>query len=91
MDVFQPVSQRVDGVRNEGAAIDSKAHDTTEEITVPTLVIHARDDGINPFLFGEYTAQHIRGAEFMPLPSGGHLLVGHQAKVRARVNPFLRH
>ena len=60
-----------------------------EGIAVPTLVVHARDDGINPFTFGEYTAQHIRGAEFMPLGSGGHLLLGHQAEVRARVNSFL--
>lgn len=87
---FQPVSQRVDGIRNEGAAIDPRAYDAVEEIAVPTLVIHARDDGINPFLFGEYTAQHIRGAEFMPLSSGGHLLLGHQAEVLARVNSFLR-
>ncbi len=87
---FQPVSQRVDGIRNEGAAIAPGAYDAVGEIAVPTLVVHARDDGINPFLFGEYTARHIRGAEFMPLSSGGHLLLGHQAEVRARVNSFLR-
>jgi len=87
---FQPVSQRVDGTRNEGAAIDPRAYDVGGEISAPTLVIHARDDGINPFMFGEYTAQHIQGADFMALSSGGHLLLGHQAEVRARVNSFLR-
>ena len=89
VNAFQPVSQRVDGIRNEGAAIDPGARVAVEGIGAPTLVVHARDDGINPFTFGEYTAQHIRGAEFMPLGSGGHLLLGHQAEVRARVNSFL--
>ncbi len=42
-----------------------------EEITTPTLVIHAKDDQINPFTYGEYTTQHIRGAEFLPLATGG--------------------
>ncbi len=90
VDAFQPVTTRIDGVRNEGAAIDPRACYLVEEITTPTLVIHSRDDHLNPFIFGEYTAQHIHGAQFLPLTTGGHLLLGHQAKVRARVNAFLR-
>jgi pimeloyl-ACP methyl ester carboxylesterase len=90
VEAFQPVTGRIDGVRNEGAAIDPGARYRLEEIRTPTLVIHARDDHINPFSFGEYTAQHIPGAQFMPLATGGHLLLGHLAEVRARVNPFLQ-
>jgi len=78
---FQPVTQRTDGLQNEGAAIDPQTQYALEEITTPTLVVHARDDGINPFAFGEYTAEHIRGAEFMPLDTGGHLLLGHTSEV----------
>ncbi len=87
---FQPVTERIAGVQNEGAAIDPEARYHLEAITTPTLVVHARDDQINPFSFGEYTAHHIPGAEFMPLESGGHLLLGHHAEVRAGVNDFLR-
>jgi pimeloyl-ACP methyl ester carboxylesterase len=90
IDAFQPVTARSDGVRNEGAAVDPTARYRVEAITVPTLVVHARDDHLNPFHFGEYTAQHIPGAEFLPLATGGHLLLGHHAEVRAKVNPFLR-
>jgi 2-hydroxy-6-oxonona-2,4-dienedioate hydrolase len=57
VDGFLPVTQRVHGVGNEGAAIDPLAHIPVGKITVPTLVIHARDDGINPFSIGAYTAQ----------------------------------
>ena len=59
-------------------------------ITAPTLVVHAADDGINPFRFGEYTAQHVPGAQFLPVATGGHLLLGHQDEVRTRANAFLR-
>lgn len=86
---FQPVTQRVDGIRNEGSAIDPNARYRLEAIAQPTLVIHARDDGINPFAFGEYAAHTIRGATFMPLHNGGHLLLGHHAEVQTSVNAFL--
>ena len=89
VDAFEPVTKRTDGLWNEGAAINPQTHYPLEVITAPTLVIHSRDDGINPFIFGEYTAQSIRNAEFMPLTTGGHLLLGHQAEVEASVNMFL--
>jgi len=87
---FQPVTQRTDGLNNEGAAIDPQTLYPVEEINAPTLVVHARDDGINPFAFGEYTAEHIPGAEFIPLAAGGHLLLGHMSDVAARANAFLQ-
>jgi 2-hydroxy-6-oxonona-2,4-dienedioate hydrolase len=90
VNAFLPVTKRIDGVRNEGAAIDPKARYHIEEITAPTLVVHTRDDGINTFSFGEHTATHIRGARFIPLDTGGHLLLGHQAEVRAAVNGFFQ-
>jgi len=90
VNAFQPVTGRTGGLRNEGAAISPDAHYLVQEIRTPTLVVHSRDDHINPFAFGEYTAQRIPGAQFMPLMTGGHLLLGHHAEVRARVNALLR-
>jgi pimeloyl-ACP methyl ester carboxylesterase len=90
VDAFQPVTARIDGVKNEGAAVDPAARYRVEEIAAPTLVVHTKDDHLNPFSFGEYTAQHIPNAQFLPLASGGHLLLGQHAEVRARVNTFLR-
>lgn len=90
VDAFEPVTWRIAGVRNEGAAIAPDARNPIEKITVPTLVVHAQDDAINPVRYSEYTAEHIPGAEFLRLPDGGHLLLGHQAEVRAKVNAFLK-
>jgi pimeloyl-ACP methyl ester carboxylesterase len=90
IDAFQPVTARTEGLANEAAAIDPAASYALEAITAPTLVIHARDDGINPFAIGTRIAEGISGAEFMPLDSGGHLSLGHRAEIRARVAAFLR-
>lgn len=87
---FLPVTGRIAGLRNEAAAIDPQTRYDLERITSPTLVVHARDDGINPFEFGAYTARNIAGSEFMALPSGGHLLLGHTEEVRERVSSHLR-
>jgi pimeloyl-ACP methyl ester carboxylesterase len=89
-DAFQPVTWRIDGLGNEGAAIDPQANYRLEAIGVPTLVVHAEDDHINPFSYGEYTAAHIRGAQFLSFVTGGHLLLGHHTEIRAKANAFLR-
>ena len=86
---FLPVTARRAGLANEGAAIDPSAQFRLAEIAAPVLVIHARDDGINPFAIGDYTARHLPAAEFLPLEGGGHLLLGHAEEVRGRVGAFL--
>lgn len=89
LDVFLPVTKRLAGVRNEGAAVDPQAVIRLQDITAATLVIHAQDDGINPFSIGQYTASHIRGANFLPLTTGGHLLLGDLSALSARIETFL--
>jgi pimeloyl-ACP methyl ester carboxylesterase len=51
VDAFQPVTGRKNGLRNEEAAINPNAHYSVESIRTPTLVVHSRDDHINPFAF----------------------------------------
>jgi pimeloyl-ACP methyl ester carboxylesterase len=89
-EAFQPVTERLGGLGNEGAAIDPGARYLLDRIAVPTLIVHAMDDHINPFAVSRYTAERIQGAAFMPLATGGHLLLGHHAEVRAQVNALLR-
>ena len=44
-------------------------------ISTPTLVLHARGDAVAPFELGRELALGIRGAQFVPLDSGNHLLL----------------
>ena len=67
VNTFEPVTERADGLRNEAAVINPRTDYALEKLTTSTLVVHARDDGINPFAFGQYTADHIPSADFMPL------------------------
>lgn len=90
VDAFLPVTGRVAGLRNEGAAIDPSTGYDLSAIKAPTLVVHAQDDGINPFAIGVHTAESIAGAELMALPDGGHLLLGHADEIRDRIGTFLR-
>lgn len=86
---FLPVTDRLAGTASEGAAIDPAATYPTASVTAPTLLVHARDDGINPFPIAEYAAGTIPGARLVALDSGGHMMLGQTEKVRAAVRSFL--
>lgn len=87
---FLPVTDRLPGLANEGAAIDPAAVYDLARITAPVLIVHARDDGINPFPIAEFLATQLPGTRFLILPDGGHLLLGHRDEVRAAVAATLR-
>jgi 2-hydroxy-6-oxonona-2,4-dienedioate hydrolase len=86
---FLPVTQRRAGLANEGAAIDPNAAVDPSGITVPVLIIHARDDQITPLATAEFTAGRLPDAEVLILDTGGHLLLGHHLAVRGRIADFL--
>lgn len=89
IDTFLPASGRTAGIENEAAAVDPGARYDLESIVAPVLVVHAKDDRINPFDIGVAIAGRIDGAEFMALETGGHLLLGHHAELRGKVREFL--
>ncbi len=47
---------------------------TLPKVRCPTLVLHAREDGVSPLSEGRYLAQRIPGAEFHVLDSKNHIL-----------------
>lgn len=48
------------------------------QVTVPTLVMHARGDAIVPFESGRQMAAGIPGARFVPLQSQNHMFMEHE-------------
>ncbi len=46
-----------------------------EQVTVPTLVMHCRDDGVAPFSEGRRMAAMMPGAKFVPLQGENHLIL----------------
>jgi DNA-binding SARP family transcriptional activator/pimeloyl-ACP methyl ester carboxylesterase len=49
--------------------------DLARQVTAPTLVLHAREDGRVPFAAGRELAGLIPGARFVPLESRNHILL----------------
>ncbi len=48
------------------------------KVKAPTLVMHARDDGVVPFEAGRKLAAGIPGARFVALPGRNHLFLEHE-------------
>lgn len=59
--------------------------DLLPRVTHPTIIFHARDDMVVPFGCGEELAAGIRGARFVPLDSGNHILLGEEPAFRTFV------
>ena len=84
-----PVSLRAAGLRDDTRLGKSLGRYALESIRAPTLVVSARDDGFGTYAAAEYTASQISGARFVGYAEGGHLLVGHDAAVRAEILQLL--
>lgn len=85
IDGFLPASARLAGVENEGAAVDPRAEYDLESIRAPTLIVHSRDDSLNPAAVGEALGKHILEARLLIFEHGGHLLLGHHAELRDQI------
>ncbi len=64
-----------DAVRNRVATGNFDVSTLLAQVTVPTLVMHARDDAVVPFDQGRRLAAGIPGARFVPLASRNHLIL----------------
>ena len=60
------------------------------EVTQPTLVLHARDDGEIPLIAGRIFATEISQARFVPLDSANHLLLENETAFERLVSEIDR-
>lgn len=84
-----PVSARAAGLVDDTRLGKRLGPYPLERVVAPTLVVGARDDGFGTYASAQYTAGRIAGARFLGFDHGGHLLVGHDATVRAAVLDLL--
>lgn len=59
-----------------------------EALTVPTLIIHTRDDQLASHTASQRAAERIPGARFVSRESGGHLMLGQMTVVRDELAMF---
>jgi pimeloyl-ACP methyl ester carboxylesterase len=73
---LQRISISPDGaVRYRMATNNFDVSSLPAQVSVPTLVMHARDDAVVPFDQGRRLAAGIPGARFVPLASRNHLIL----------------
>ncbi len=74
---------------NDGISFPSLDY-PLDQITVPTLIIYAKDDTlINPS-HSQYAAQKVPDAKVITLERGGHVLIGQHDRVRSEIVKFLK-
>jgi pimeloyl-ACP methyl ester carboxylesterase len=90
LDHIPPISPRRAGLLNDAVVTSSLPRYELEKITAPTLAISASDDLYGTFDGARYTAEHVPHARFIGYPSGGHMLVGHDAETSSEITAFLK-
>jgi pimeloyl-ACP methyl ester carboxylesterase len=88
---MHPVSLRKAGIYNDREELSELPTEDfpLECIDVPALIIHAKDDSLQPFSHGHYAAGHIPGARLIAPESAGHMLVAQLEEIRLEVVAFL--
>ena len=85
-----PISRRIAGIWNEDVVASNLTRYPLEDMRMPTLVISAADDLYGTYRSGLYTAGQVPHGKFVGFTTGGHLLLGHEAEVRAEIASFLK-
>lgn len=88
IDHMNPAAARFAGV-----VLDNEARlpgDRIAAVRAPTLIVHARDDGLQLYHNAEFAAATIPGATLMSFERGGHVLIAvERAAVRAAVRDHI--
>jgi pimeloyl-ACP methyl ester carboxylesterase len=79
----------LDALGIEQAAIMGTSAGGTSEITVPVLIINAVDDPLTLYKNAQSAAERIPGSRLVTIESGGHMLLGHEERIRSEVVAFL--
>jgi pimeloyl-ACP methyl ester carboxylesterase len=87
IDGLFPVSP--EGVDFDAFVSNADVNDyTLEAVTVPTLIIHTKDDQMASHEASLRAAGRIPGARFVSLESGGHLMLGQTERIRDELADF---
>ncbi len=88
LDFMNPISPRRPGNIHE-AQIRPLSGEAMSRITVPTIVLHAKDDFLVTYDHAEFVNQNLKSSELVSFESGGHALVAELETISSRINDFL--
>ena len=88
-----PVGDRKDGVVLDASVTNidmAKKYEDyhIEELKVPTLVFHAKDDKLANYADTEKAVKRFANCTFISFENGGHLMEGHEKEIKKAVSNF---
>jgi pimeloyl-ACP methyl ester carboxylesterase len=91
IDSFFPMALKTEGVTFDAFVADPDVNNyRLEAITVPTLIVHAKDDPLVSYDAAQDATARIPGARLVSVERGGHLLLGgHREVIGREVAAFL--
>lgn len=89
MEHLFPIAEKRAGAVFDTLVSEPASNDfPLEGITVPVLLVHARDDPLAGYRYAERAAARIPTARLATIDRGGHLFLGSVAAVHAATRPF---
>ena len=64
---------------------------STDKISAPTLILHAKDDALVSYHHAEHAHEAIKGSRLVSFHTDGHGLLPRMDAVRQAVEEFLQH
>ena len=90
VDSLFPVAPKADGIAFDAFVSNPDVSSyPLEQITAPTLLIHAKDDPLASYDAAEQAAHRIPRSVLLSLDTGGHLTLGQTDRVRDRMESFI--
>jgi pimeloyl-ACP methyl ester carboxylesterase len=91
LDSIFPLLSRTKGAIFDAFSSNPEINDyPLEQIAVPTLILHSKDDPLASYDAAARAAERIPGSHLVGLESGGHLGLGQTERVRDAIADFLR-
>jgi pimeloyl-ACP methyl ester carboxylesterase len=90
IDSVFPVAPRVAGINFDAYVSNPDVNGyPLEQIRVPTLLVHAKDDPLTSYDAAQRAAERIPGAVLVTMESGGHLGLGQTERTRSEIAKIL--
>lgn len=94
MRTILPVNPRADGALFDmfvsNPDININGGYPLEEISVPTMIINAVDDPLALYQNAQGAAARIPEARLVTIADGGHMMLGHEERIRTEIASFLQ-
>ena len=89
LDTMHPMSERYRGTVNDGEMVRRDGV-STDKVSAPTLVLHAKDDALVSYGHAGHAHQVIRGSRLRLYETGGHGLLAQIDSVRREVSALMQ-